>query len=171
MLNAHNLILGGIELGFGAAHGLTQTYETLGGRSQRRFLNGGGHVQSAWAKLRTVISGSGRVPPGLDSLDYTANLTLACAAPRSVSSLTTSITLPASRRTDVRPLAWAVVNGDYQRTGYSLVGNVLTCTAVTGATAYVAAYWPILTVMASPPSASFDARGLALGWELTAEEV
>ncbi len=166
----HNFILGGVEVGLSASQQVTQTYETIGGRSLRRKLSGAAHMQTAWAKLRTTLSGSGRLPEGLSGLDYSTSLSLSCLAPLSIWTATTSATLPAARRSDVPPRAWAIVNGLHIPTPMSLSVNTATLTAVTGASGYVVAYWPVLTVYAAPPRLDFNGRDPTLGWTIEAEE-
>lgn len=163
-------IVGGVTIAYSASTELTQSYETLGGESLRRTLNGSGVKQTAWTKLRTVLRGSGRHPAGLDSLDYSGTLSLACIRPRDVYSATTTVVLPAARRSDIAPVAFAIVDGLYVRTPYSLPVNTATLTTVAGAVGYVMYYFPLLTVYASAPRNDYDARGILLGWELSAEE-
>lgn len=170
-MNAHNIIIGGVEITIDSANQISQSYETLGGRSMRRLLNGAGLLQTQWAKVQTSISGTGRVPPGLDGLDYTTSLSLSCAAPLSIWSANTSITLPTSRRTDWAPHAYAIVAGRHVRTSLSIAGNAATLTAVSGAGGYLCAYYPILTVYATPPRHNFNGRGPSVGWTLDCEEV
>jgi len=169
-MNAHNLIIGGVVIALESSHELTQTYESIGGRSLRRMLNGAGLLQTQWAKRRTSIRGSGRIPPGLDGLNYTASLALSCAAPMSIWSATTSTTLPAARRSDFPPRGFAIVNGHQISTPISIATNTVTFTAVTGASGYVVSYYPTMTVYADPPTQSFDAREIAIEWSLIAEE-
>jgi hypothetical protein len=168
---AHNLILGSVVVSFDASYALSQTYEMLGGRSLLRMISGAGHLQTHWAKRRTVITGSGRLPAGLDGLDYTASMSLYCAAPLSIFSATPSATLPAARRTDWAPHGYAIVDGRQVPTGISIATNAVTFTAVSGASGYVVSYYPILTVYVEPPRLNFDGRGVVCGWEIVAEEV
>lgn len=163
-------IVGGVTVVYSASTDLSQSYEVFGGESMRRTLNGGGVKQTAWTKLRTVLRGRGRHPAGMDSLDYSGPLSLACIRPRDVYSATITVVLPAARRSDVPPVAFAIVNGTYIRTTYSLSGNTATLTALPGAGGYVMYYFPLLTVYATAPREDFDARGILLGWELSAEE-
>lgn len=168
-MRAHNLIIGGVVITLESAHNLTQDYEELGGYSLRRKLDGAAHVQSSWSKLRSIISGVGRLPEGLSGLSRTTAYTLACMAPRSIWSATTSATLPAARRSDVAPIGFAVVNGHHVRTPISIATNTVTFTAVTGASGYLVAYWPSISAYVSLTQ-KFDGRGIELGWTLTAEE-
>jgi hypothetical protein len=170
-MNAHNIIINNVEIGFSAAHQLSQTYEPIGGRSLRRMLTGSAILQHHWAKLKTTISGSGRLPEGLAGLDYSASFDIKCMAPRSIWSATTTATIPASRRTDWVPHGYAIVSGNHVKTAISIATNTVTFTAVSGASGYVVAYYPILTVFASPPSLTFDGRGPVAGWTIEAEEI
>ena len=170
-MRPHNIIIGGVEIGFGAAHELSQDYEIIGGRSLRRMLNGAALLQNQWQKLRTLITASGNRPEGLAGLDYSAPITIKCMAPRSIWSATTTVTLPAGRRTDWAPHAYAIVNGFHVPTGVSIATNTATCTTVAGASGYLVAYYPELSMYADPPQTRFAGRGVVAGWTMTAEEV
>lgn len=164
--------LGGIVIPVGAALGITQRIEVIGGRTRLRFANGAGLNVVAWEKLRITISGQGWCPLGLQSLDYAAPLTLKCGAPRNITGSGPVITLPAARRTDTgyQPYAWAHTPRGPQNTPVTLAGNVATCTTVANAVAYTVMYYPQLTVLCDPPTEDFDtATGIA-AWELVAEE-
>lgn len=171
MASLHNLIINSLEIApFDAAHAIEQTYEPVEAVARHRTLGGTLLQQVAWRKLRTVISGRGRLPDGMEALDFDAALTIQCMAPLAISSATAAITLPAARRTDWAPHGYAVVGGVLVRAASSLVGNVLTIATTAGASGYQAVYYPTLTCYASPPSRSFDGRGTEAGWTLTAEE-
>lgn len=167
----HDIIIGGVRIGFDAAHELTQTYEKIGGRIAHRMLNGAGVQQVHWTKLKTTIKGVGTRPAGLDGLNYDAAISISCAEPMSIWGASNTITLPASRRTDWTPHGYAIVNGQHQVTGVSVVGNTATLGAVSGAQGYVCAYYPIISVIAQPPQTEFSGRGVVLSWSITAEEV
>lgn len=172
MPSLHNLIINDLEIApFDAAHRIEQTYEQVESVARHRTLDGTLLQQVAWRKLRTVISGSGRLPDGMEGIDFDSTLTIKCMAPLSISSATRTITLPATRRTDWAPVGYAVVGGVLVRTGSTLATNTLTIDAVSGASGYQAIYWPILTCYASPPSRRFSGRGTEAGWTLEAEEV
>jgi hypothetical protein len=166
----HDILIGTVRIAFDAAHELTQTYEPLGGRSLRRKLSGAAHVQSNWAKWRTVISGSGRLPEGLGNLDPSASVSIYCMAPMSITETDTSILLPSARRTDWAPHAYAIVDGRMVPTGISIATNTATLTTVAGASHYTAVYYPILTCYCDKPTLTFSGRGTVAGWTLTAEE-
>lgn len=167
----HNIIIGGVEISLDAAHQISQTYETIGGRSQRRMLDGSALLQNNWVRRRTVITGQGRLPEGLSGLDYDTTQVIACMAPLSIWSATTNATLPAARRTDWPPHGYAIVSGRQISTPISIAGNAVTFSAVSGASGYVVVYYPSLTCYLSPPRLSFDGRGPVAGWTLEAEEI
>lgn len=168
------LILGGVIVPLVAGLDLSQTYDQFGGVWTARAMNGAAIRREHWRKLRTQISGSGWIPPGLHALDYSTPLTLSCIAPRMLRSATNSLALPAARRSDTgyTPYAWAVMaDGSAQATPVAMASNTATATAVSGAQAYLFFYFPTLSVYAEPPAERFDPRGAVAGWDLTAEEV
>lgn len=171
-MNAHDLVIAGVSIPFDSAHGLSQTYEPLGGRALLRMLSGAAVLQSHWAKVRTVVRGNGRYPDALAGIDWSTSFTLSCAAPLGIHAAGTAITLPAARRSDWAPFAMALVDGRLVPTTISIVINAATLGAVSGATGYVAYYFPTLTCYAvsAGPSRSFDGRAHNAGWELIAEE-
>ncbi len=170
-MNPHDIIIGGLRIGLDAAYGLTQDYETISGSSVLRMLDGTGIKQTHWQKLRTRISGRGRYPPGLDGLDYSVPMQIACAAPRAITSASNVITIPSTRRTDWTPAGYAIVRGRVVRVSVSVAGNTATVALTAGADAYQVIYWPILTVLASPPQITFDARSPDQSiWAIEAEE-
>lgn len=166
------LEIGSLRLPLHARHTLRQSYDTLGGRYPLRFSDGSLLVQQSWAKLRTTIEGEGTVPPGLASLDTTSSQTLKCVGKRSVAG-TTSITLPAGRRTDTgsTPRAYAQVGDAVVETSLSIVANVATLTAVANADVYWVDYYPEISVICDPVKEQLDVNGAVIGWTLTAEEV
>ena len=167
----HDIVIGGVIIGLDAAHDLTQTYEEVGGRTLRRKLDGAALLQRNWGKIRTVISGRGRLPDGLEGLDYTTSMTIDCMAPRSVWGSSTTIVIPAARRTSGWvPHAYAIVAGQHVRTSLTIATNTCTLTAVTGAQGYLVAYYPSLSMYAEPPRQTFGGRGPSAGWEIVAEE-
>lgn len=159
----------------------SQTYEPLGGVARLRMMSGAAVQQVSWRKLRTTLSGAGWWPSGLENLNYDDPLTLLCAAPRSILSASNVIALPTARRTDAgyTPVGHARLSGGATQVGggelvttpLSIVADVATLTAVAGATGYQVAYWPVLTVLADPPTLEADLPAAAHRWTLTAEEV
>ena len=170
-MKPHDIIIAGRRISFDASHALNQSYETFGGVTLHRMLDGAGVQQVHWRKVRTVISGSGPKPPGLDGINFDSAITIECAAPLNLSGASNIFTLPAARRADWAPLGFALVDGTLRAAACSVVGNTATVTTTPGASAYEVSYWPILTVIATPPALDFAARGTVAGWSLTAEEV
>ena len=173
--------LGGIRVAIEAALNFSQTYEPLGGTARLRLMSGAAVQQVWWRRLRTVLTGDGWWPPGLDGLDYDGPLTLLCAQPRTLQAASNVLTLPAARRSDAgyTPQGYAVVRGqsaqvgggDLVATPLALAGDVATLDVVAGAVGYQVAYWPALTVVADPPTVSGDVATATHRWTLTAEEV
>lgn len=139
----------------------SQDYSNIGGSSVLRMMNGRAIKQTHWSKLTTTISGSGHLPPGLSTLDYSGELLLKCGATRSVTSLTTTVALPKYRNNDIGvpttdldfrmddvyvPQGRAFVDGFWEPTPVALAGNVATCTVVPGATRYRVDYFPEIVV-------------------------
>ena len=67
-----------------AALELQQTYEPIGGEMTLRTIGGSAIKQITWQKWRTTITGGGWLPFGLSSLDYSAQMAVACIVPRGV---------------------------------------------------------------------------------------
>jgi len=166
----------------------SQSYSHIGGSTVTRLMSGRGVKQSNWSKLATTISGSGMLPPGLSTLDYTGIMLLRCGAPRAVVSLTPLVALPPYRKdiygqptaaVDFRlddiyvPVAKAYIDNLWLPTSVSLTGNVATCTPVTGATRYRVDYFPELeVVIQEEPSDSFSSSGdSSYSWSFSAEQV
>ncbi|ODU49076.1 MAG: hypothetical protein ABS92_06795 [Thiobacillus sp. SCN 63-374] len=164
--------LGGLVIPVQAAGDISQTFETIGGFTLHRMLNGAGVPQSHWRKLKTTITGSGWTPPGLAGLDYDATHVLKSVAARSLQATGNVITVPAARRTDTgyAPTGYAIVDGRYVPTPLVLVTNTATLAAVAGAQGYGVRYWPQITVYAR---FSDDNRpsGASWNWRIEAEEI
>lgn len=164
--------IGGIVVPIHAALDLQQRIEPVGGTSMLRLGLGAAVKQTVWRKHRVTLSASGWCPPGLGALDWDSPLTLKCGLPESMTTATTSATLPAGRRTDAgyEPFARAHTAQGWQDTTVSIVGNAATITAVSGAVAYQVWYWPQLSVYAEPPAQDFDQSTAQASWELVCEE-
>jgi len=169
----HDLIIGTVRIDLDAAYSIRQTYTEIGGRSLRRMLDGSARLQHHWRRLRTEISGQGRLPAGIANLDTSAAQTIYCMAPRAAYSSSTSVAIPAAdkRRTDWAPHAYAHVDGRMIATPVVASGTSATCTAVAGASGYTVNWYPVLTCYIEPPQTTFDGRGTVAGWTLIAEEV
>jgi hypothetical protein len=167
------LIIGGIEVPIHASLSLRQTYEPIGGSTVLRMQSGAAIKQTHWRKLRTSIQADGWIPPGLDAIDYSQPLQLACVATRSMMTSALVVDLPAARRSDAgyTPVAWALVGGGWQSAAVAMDGNEATITPVAGASRYKIDYYPLLTVFTDGPSEEVDATNAAFRWTLSAEEV
>lgn len=170
-MNAHDVIIAGLSVGFDSSHELTQTYESFGGSVTHRMLNGAGVQQVHWRKLRTVITGVGKIPDGLSAVNFDSAVEIKCMAPLSIAGASNVFTLPAARRTDWTPAGYALVDGRLVKSAVVVVTNTATVQTVSGASGYQVLYWPILTCIAQPPSREFNGRGTVARWTLTAEEV
>lgn len=170
------LKIGSIEIPQHACLDLDQTFERIGSNAPPlRTANGTGIQQIVWTKLRTVISGGGWSPPGLDAIDYTQQQTIACIVPRSVNAdINREAILPAARRADTGylPFGWAFMpDGQRQETAAVMIGNTATLDAVTNAIGYQAAYYPLITCWLQRPTESATRSDASYRWELIAEEV
>jgi len=150
-----------------------QTYRMVGGATTHRMLNGAGIKQTHWTKLATTISGDGIVPPGLAAVDWSVPIEIRCVAPRSITSTTTSATLPAARRSDFANAvkACAIVGGNLRPTTVSVAGDVATAAAVAGASGYQFAYFPKLYFHSDGVEESANVAESDFGWSLMAEEI
>lgn len=165
--------LGTIKVPLESVLNFSQSYSPLSSRASVRMADGTAVVRQNWAKIKTVISGDGWAPAGLDGFDDTAQHVLKCGAPRRVASTALAIVIPSARRTDTgyEPWGYALVNNEQVSTTIaSTVSNTVTLTAVTGATQYYVEYFPQITVFAqlAESSGSGDVRS---AWRLEAEQV
>ena len=104
------LKFGTLEIPLLAALDIEQTYPPIGGEALLRTVSGAGIKQMTWRKTRIVTTGSGWLPAGLDTLDTSATIAIACVVPRAVPAVfaTRQATLPAARRADGGHLPWGV---------------------------------------------------------------
>lgn len=167
-----NLVIGGLEIPVSASHTLNQSYEPIQAVNRVRMMDGTLIQQSSWSgKLLTSIDGSGIIPVGLQSLDYSSAITIKCVAERAVTSASNVIDIPSARRSDYAPEGRALVGGKWQSTPVAMAGDTATLTAVAGASQYQAIYWPELVCYCNPPSESRGARDSSYGWSLDGEQV
>lgn len=164
-----DLIVAGLVIPLEALGEHSQSYQVVGGRARLRMADGSQVAQQRWAKLSTVLRASGWAPAALDGLDWGAPVEILCVAPRALSAVGNVIALPATRRLDVAPVGQAVVGGRVVATAVELVGDVATCAAVAGASAYRVLYWPRFTAWLDLEQ-DLDVNQAAFGWVLTAEE-
>lgn len=170
------LKFGTLEVPTLAALEIEQSYELLGGESIFRAVNGTGLKQATWSRVAINTSGSGWLPAGLDTLDRSQPITLACVTPRKVPAVlaTRQATLPTTRRSDAGHVPWGIAHladGSTVKTTATLAGNVATLAAVAGAIAYEAYYLPQFTVWAGKPVESGSRGDATYRWEIVCEEV
>ena len=148
-----------------------QTYEPLGGRTVHRMGDGTAALQQSFSKIKTVLTGQGWTPGGLDNLDYTQAMLLKCAAPRIQTSTSNIMTIPADRRSDgdFVPIGFAVVDGVQVETTIGIVVDLATLGVVSGASSYQVQYYPEITVYAEFDESS-DLSNANYNWTLTCEE-
>ena len=168
-----NFVIGEIRIPLKAGLEFTQTYEPIGGTSTLRTQSGKAIKQTHFNKLKTVLSGRGWVPAGLDGLDYSQPLLLKCVAPRSISSLNSSITIPTARRSDTgfEPIGYVLVGGELIQTSLNLSADIATLDPIPGAISYQVQYYPEIMVFAGPPQIQNNVYGAEFSWTLTCEEV
>lgn len=167
------IVIGGVSIPDLAALELQQTYEPIGGEMTLRTIGGSAIKQITWQKWRTTITGGGWLPFGLSSLDYSAQMAVACIVPRGVVCSGLSATLPAARRSDTGYLPWGVAllsDQTTQITAATMAGNVATLDAVAGAIGYQAMYYPLLQCYVSRPKEQGVRETASYGWSIVAEE-
>lgn len=165
--------IGGISIPVKAGLEFSQTYEVIGGTVTQRMQSGRAIKQSHFSKLKTVLSGQGWLPAGLDGLDYSQPLMLKCAMPRSLSSQSSQITIPSSRRNDngLEPTGFALVTGHLIQTQITINSNIAILDEVAGALLYHVHYYPEIYVFADPPQIQGNMTGAEFSWALTCEEI
>lgn len=179
MADYATLIIGGIELPLRSLHySFSQDYEELAGISETRMGDGSLSIQQAWPadggyKLRTVISGEGRIPAPLAGLRRGEPHLVQCAAQMLFSSATPSVALPSGRRSGGRydPRGFAVVEGEQVASAItSIVDDVATLTVVADAQHYQVRIYPEFTARLTHRATSqpWQARR---GWTLTLDEI
>lgn len=167
-------ILAGLKLVFENHLELSQDYDEEQASRITRHADGSARKQVAWSgKIKTVLTGSGWIPPGFELLDYDSSMEMSCIAVKGVTSASNIITIPAARRADAgfEPYAIAHVDGARVDTDInSLVANVATVEDVNGATHYTVFYYPKITVFASLPQQRHDVINDRYTWTLEARE-
>lgn len=168
-----DLLIDGLLLPIHAAGAIEQSYEDFGGYTTLRLGLGAVVHQEAWRKVRTNLTATGLIPPGLDGIDWSQPHELGWVATRSIQSVTPVINVPANRRVDAPPYGFALMpTGRLVPVGVALVGDVATLDTVTGAAGYQVLWYPVTTVIApAGVRARYDAAGAVAGWDLAAEEV
>ncbi|MCP4342122.1 MAG: hypothetical protein GY799_25370 [Desulfobulbaceae bacterium] len=165
------LTIGGIPYGSRETIDLAQSYSTVeGGRRYVRTADGKLITQCFWSKLKTIISGGGWIPPGMDSLEEGADYAVKCLVPRTVSSATVAVTIPAGRRSDIDLDYTAMVDDTCTAGTASIATNDVTFTAPVGAQSYRVGYVPELTMRLVKKTMSGQAWSANWAWTLEFEE-
>lgn len=165
--------LGGHSLAIQSSFEFAQTYETIAGTVIQRMQSGKAIKQTHFKKLKTVLSGKGWVPTGLDNLDYSKALLLKCSVPQSISSKANQILLPNGRRNDsgYTPTAFGLVNGHLIETKLIIEVDLAILDRVKDAMSYQVHYYPELFVFAEPLQVHGNVTGAEFSWSITCEEV
>jgi len=155
-------------------HTFEQEYEDLQGLSFNRVANGNGILRNTWSgKISTTIIGRGWAPSAFANLATGTTHVVKCAIPRAASSNTTTVTLPASRRSDPghTPRGWALVDAVLVETTISgVAGDDYTLDAVAGAQGYRVTYFPQITAAITVNEGSGENTG-SYEWRVQAEEI
>lgn len=166
----HTLYIGGIPLtDYNGT--VNQQYEPIGGDTLLRMASGKAKKRQHWQKWQTTISGSGWLPLGLGSLDYSKPIEIACIKPMSISSPSSRVfELPGNRRLDVLPWGLALVEHEWFETAVTLDGNLATLDNVVGARLYQVLWLPLLTVFMSNPTEQVNTTDASYDWTIEAQE-
>lgn len=165
--------LGGFPIHIKAGLEFSQSYETISGTAIHRMQSGRAVKQTHFKKLKTVISGKGWVPTGLDNLDYSIPLWLKSAVPLSISSNLQQLLLPYIARNDVgySPKGFALVDGELIESKLVIDGRLVTLEYVDDTLSYQVHYYPELLVYAEPPQVHGNVTSSEFSWSITCEEV
>ncbi|MFT3758971.1 hypothetical protein [Thauera sp.] len=168
-----DLMIDGMRLPLQAAGRIQQEYEDSGGFTLLRLGQGAAVPQQAWRKVRTTLSATGLIPPGLSGRDWTQPFALGCVQARSLQAAGNVFVLPAGRRTDAEPYGFAVdAAGRIKPVPVIMVGDTATLAVLAGAVSYQVLWYPVMTVYAlSGVRPQYDAAGAVASWELVCEEV
>ena len=172
-MSVRKLIIDGITIPTWASLTIKQSYESIQGVSRDRTADGTLRQREIWAgKIRTIITGGGNAPSGIQEIDTSGSYTIHCIKPLSINSASNVINIPASRRSDAgsHPFGFAIIGDEMIETAVSMAVNEATLTAVAGADGYQVRWFPVITVMSDPVQEDL-ARGSGFGWMIEAEEV
>jgi len=141
-----------------------QKIEVIGGRSFARFQDGGGLLQSVWDRIRVTLSGQGGVPLGMSDLNFKANITLKCGAPRTIRRTTNSFPDIPPHRTDTGYAPYVVKQVEGFWVPLAEAGT---------ATEYMLYYYPQITcIIQDPPPEDYAWDDtLPSSWTIVAEEI
>ena len=148
-----------------------QSSDPLLGESVVRLGLGSGVKMTHWGKAAGSISLTGLIPLGLDGLDFSGPLLLKLTMPECITGPGLVHELTSTPRDDVAPWAYALVDGDYQRTPCVLAAGFVTVTAVSGAELYTVEWMPMYTVFVPHPPKSYSAGGRRFTGSIEWEEV
>lgn len=151
----------------------SQTYELIGGTVIHRMQSGKAIKQTHFQKLKTVLTGKGWIPTGLDELDYTKPLLLKCAIPLSISGHSNQLLIPPGHRTDAYyiPKGYGLVDGHLIETKLIIDECLVTLEHVDNAKIYQVHYYPELFVYAERPQVQGNVTSAEFSWSITCEEV
>lgn len=168
------LYIGSLQIPWVAGLDMQQSYEPLDAIHNSRLADGTLDTAVRWSgKMRTRITGSGWIPPGLSTLNRADDYVIKCIAPDSIGSPSNVITLPAARRTDAGadPYGIAIVNGEEVPAPVTgIVGDVATLTVVSGATLYQCWYYPQITARLIELPREYLANDASWPWSIVAEQ-
>lgn len=169
----NTLIIGDLIVPTYSINEFDQEYEDIDNSTLERTADGSGVIYSLnWQKIRTRITGRGWAPSGLRNLAKGQFYRMRCKTPDAVLSDTTSVTLPAERRTDTDhdPVGFASVGDELVSSAITgISSNVATLTAVAGADGYMVWYWPDITVAITQNSCQMSANRSSR-WSIEAEQ-
>lgn len=162
------LMLGGITVPLHA--GAPDVEYDYAGGAVDAVLSGGRPVRMRhWTKRQITISGTGWMATGLDALDWDAEHELRCPTPLRVSGVTPELALTADVRPDEPVTAQALIDGEWRTVAAAVSGRAVTITPLPGATLYTVAWFPMFTVLCTPPPVGY--AGGAADWQLICREV
>lgn len=157
-----------------------QQYRDLKGERFRRTADGSGIVRKTWdGKIASQINGQGWVPSAFENIAPGVSYTVKCAIPRAVSDVSSTVTIPANRRTDAGhvPVGFALVGDSLVETPITNISainakttNDATLTPVGGASGYRVHYLPEITAVVIDAECRGDG-GADYVWRVNLEEL
>ena len=164
--------LGGIEIPIFSLLGFSQSYEPIGGSALLRMVDGTAVKQQQWEKFRSVVRGTGSIPPGLQNLNYSVSMLMKGASKVGIIDTSNVITVTSDRRSDTphAPRGFAMIDRELVDTSIGFSVDEATLGVVSGADFYVIHYWPQFNVFATKPSIQWEENQKNVNWELVMEE-
>lgn len=152
-----------------------QEYQDIGPENLMRTVSGRAIKQMTYQRMRVITSGMGWIPDGLQTLDRSQSMIVKCIKPRFVPAVlaTRQATLPAARRSDTGHIPWGYAffaDKSVVKASISLLGDVVTVDAVSGAVAYGVGYFPQIVAYVMAPREHGDLGSASYSWEIVAEE-